>query len=255
MRRPARRTGVVFRAAMLPLGLPLNWGLRLGNTGVIAWTAIDADAVVAARTSVGGVTGRRGCFGDSGRLVDGGIWVVTIVERAAVGAATCVAFGNLHLGRPCRRQSGINLVDGFHRVLRQRNARFKVSAAPQKGIAVFWAGLGGCVRGREMRATLWQRDGRRAFALAGHAFTLERACSAGTGNARPTARRLSMKKKAWKSCLLRSSLSTQQHGAFFEPSGRAIVATARHHGCFHFCFKSSSGVRQQACQAAGLSGV
>ena len=62
---------------------------------------------------------------------------------------------------------------------------------PQKwGISVFRAGW--VAGGRVSRASLAWEAGRWVFALAGHAFTLARACDAGIGNERGLKRRLSI---------------------------------------------------------------
>ena len=117
------------------------------------------------------------------------IRVAAIREGAAVAAVRVNCPLNLHLGRPCRCQGGIDVLDCVLGNATQRSGR--VRGAPQKrGISVFRAGwvAGGCVS----RASLAWEAGRWVFALAGHAFTLARACDAGIGNERGLKRRLSI---------------------------------------------------------------
>ena len=59
VRLAARRARVVLRAAILPARRVRGWTASLGCTGVHGLAAIDADAVIAARASVGGVPRRR----------------------------------------------------------------------------------------------------------------------------------------------------------------------------------------------------
>jgi hypothetical protein len=117
--------------------------------------------------------------------------VAAIREGAAIAAVGRPL--NLRRGRPFRCQGGIDVLDRVLGNATQRNAVGESAERRKKGASacsgrVGWLCRRACIEGN---AGLGSRQvGDRS--LSDHAFTLERACDAGIGNARGLKRRLNM---------------------------------------------------------------